>query len=61
MLELLPIPGELLRAKFCGLYIIEKKDEKKVNYVHYIACAPDRREKQEDVPYQYVEGFSCQR
>ncbi len=36
-----PIPGEPLRAKFCGPYTIDRK----VSGVDYIVCTPDRRKK----------------
>ncbi len=39
VLVLLPIPGVLLVAKFCGPYTIDKK----VSDVDYIVCTPDRR------------------
>ena len=38
MLVLLPIPGEPLRAKFCGPYTIDKK----LSDVDYTVCTPDR-------------------
>ncbi len=39
VLVLLPIPGEPLRAKFCGPYTIDKK----VSDVDYIVSTPDMR------------------
>ena len=41
VLVLLPIPGEPLRATFCGPYTIGKK----VSDVDYVVCTPDRRKK----------------
>ncbi len=38
VLVLLPIPGEPLRAKFCGPYTIDKK----LSDVDYTVCTPDR-------------------
>ena len=38
-LTLLPVPGEPLRAKFCGPYEVEKK----VNDLNYVVSTPDRR------------------
>ena len=39
VLILLPVPGEPLRAKFCGPYEVEKK----VNDLNYVVSTPDRR------------------
>ena len=39
VLILLPVPGEPLRAKFCGLYEVERK----VDDLNYVVSTPDRR------------------
>ena len=41
VLIMLPVPGEPLRAKFCGPYEVEKK----VNDLNYVVSTPDRRKK----------------
>ena len=38
VLVILPIPGHPLRARYCGLYVIEKK----VNEVDYVVHMPER-------------------
>ncbi len=53
VLVLLPIPGEPLRAKFCGPYTIDKK----VSEVDYIVCTPDRRNSKRTCHVNMLKGY----